>query len=725
MRKSSELPTQPKTDNSIPIDSLEVSGSIPGQDSLISLDNPAYYSNRELSLLAFQRRVLEEAELSENPLLERMKFLAIFGSNMDEFFMVRVATLKQAAAQGALDLSIDGRSITAQLTTIQSKTSELFERAYSTLNVLTVMLADEGIEIVPYSKLSPDEKKSLRHFFRQTIFPTLTPLGYDPGRPFPHISSLSVNLAILVKDQLKTSRFARLKIPDSLPQLVALEQEQNQPKRRSREIRHRFVWLEEVVLANLADLFPGMDVIEAYPFRITRDAEIEIQEMESDDLLSTIEEAVWRRRFRSVVRLEVASGMPDHILNILLHNLPASRDDVYPLSGPLGLNRLWQLQNIDAPRLKFKPQIPWTPPELRPNAKDPLFSLIRRNDILLHHPFESFQPVVEFLRNAARDPDVLAIKMTLYRVGRNSPIVKALLKAIEEGKQVSVLVELKARFDEESNIEWARALESEGVHVVYGLVGVKVHSKLALVVRREGDAVRKYVHLGTGNYNPTTARLYTDLSFFTCDEQIGDDTVALFNRLTGYAEKSNFQKLIVAPFDLRSRLETLIQREIAISQNGGQGHLIFKINGLDDPGLIRLLYQASQAGVKIDLLVRGICCLRPGIPGVSENIRVVSIVGRFLEHSRIFYFGNDGEEEIYAGSADIMPRNLDRRIEVVFPILSQILIQRLKKEILETYLADNFNAREMQSDGTYIRRIPTDKEPLVDSQSMLANIRMG
>lgn len=722
MSKPTVLPVPQTSDLDLAHHDQEVPAPPPKPE--VSLVDPAYYSNRELSLLAFQQRVLEEAERSENPLLERMKFLAILGSNMDEFFMVRVATLKQAAVQGAVDLSIDGRSITAQLAAIQAEATALIERACTRFKQLLPNLAAEGIEITGYSALEPTEKESLLKFFRETIFPTLTPLGYDPGRPFPHISSLSINLAILVKDQLKIPRFARLKIPDSLPQLVPVES-QNSPAEDLKNRPRRFVWLEEVVLANLGDLFPGMSVIEAYPFRITRDAEIEIQEMESDDLLATIEEAVWRRRFRSVVRLEIAAGLPEHILTILLNNLPASRDDIYTINGPLGLNRLWQLQNVDAPRLKFKTQIPWTPPDLRPNAKEPLFSLIRRNDILLHHPFESFQPVIEFLRNAARDPDVLAIKMTLYRVGRNSPIVKALLKAVEEGKQVSVLVELKARFDEESNIEWARALESEGVHVVYGLVGLKVHSKIALVVRREGDAVRKYVHLGTGNYNPSTARLYTDLSFFTCDEQIGDDTVALFNRLTGYAEKSEFQKLIVAPFDMRSKMSQLIEREIEISRAGGRGHMILKVNGLDDPGMIRLLYQASQAGVKIDLLVRGICCLRPGIPGVSENIRVISIVGRFLEHSRIFYFRNDGQEEVYAGSADLMPRNLDRRIEVIFPISNRKLLRRLKDEILETYLSDNVNAREMRNDGSYVPRSHSAKDTSVDSQSVLTSLRIG
>lgn len=469
-------------------------------------------------------------------------------------------------------------------------------------------------------------------------------------------------------------------------------------------------------MVNLQNLFPGMEIVEAHPFRITRDAEVEIKEVESDDLLETIEEAVWQRRFRSVVRLEVYEGIPAHVLSILTENLELGPDDIYYAHGPMGLKRLWQLDALDRPRLKYKAVSPFTPPELRPNAKEDIFALIRHEDLLLHHPFESFQPVVEFLRTAARDPDVLAIKMTLYRVGRNSPVVEALLTAVQEGKQVSVLVELKARFDEESNIEWARALESEGVHVVYGLVGLKVHSKIALVVRREGETMRKYVHLGTGNYNPATARLYTDLSLFTCDEQIGNDAVTLFNRLTGYADDARFSKLLVAPIDLRPRLEALIEREIEFARRGERGHIIGKMNALDDPDMIKLFYRASQAGVQVDLLVRGICCLRPGLPGVSDNIRVISIVGRFLEHSRIYWFRNGGREEAFVGSADLMPRNLSRRIEVVFPVETPKHLRRLKDEILDTYLADNVNARRMNADGSYERIRPAENEKKVDSQ---------
>jgi len=530
----------------------------------------------------------------------------------------------------------------------------------------------------------------------------LTPLAFDTGRPFPHISNLSLNLGVVVRDAQGEEKFARVKIPNTLPQLVTVGPQQ-------------FVWLEQLIAANLLALFPGLEVVEAHPFHVTRDAEVAIQELESDDLLETIEEAVWRRRFRAVIRLQVDRGIPPAIVKLLAEELDVEERAVYRVDGPLDLSRLRQLYTIDRPDLKYKPFSPHTPAELQPRAKEDIFSLIRREDVLLHHPFESFQPVVEFIRTAAHDPDVLAIKMTLYRVGRNSPIVQALLEGIEEGKQVSVLLELKARFDEESNIEWARALEREGVHVIYGLVGLKVHSKIALVVRREGDVMRRYVHLGTGNYNPQTARIYTDLSLFTCDEQIGADATDLFNYLTGYSAKTALRKLLMAPVSLRSGLEALIHREIGLARHKKKGHLIFKMNALEDPEMIKLLYQASQAGIRVDLLVRGLCCLRPGIPGVSENITVRSVIGRFLEHARIYYFRNGGREEVYLGSADLMPRNLNRRVEVLFPVKDTKLVSRLRDEILEVYLADSVNAHELRADGSYHRAPRSETVGGVDS----------
>jgi polyphosphate kinase len=462
-------------------------------------------------------------------------------------------------------------------------------------------------------------------------------------------------------------------------------------------------------------LFPGMVILEAYPFPVTRDAEVAIQELESDDLLESVEEAMRQRRFTSVVRLQVDTNVSEKILEILASNLPIDKQDVYRIRGSIGLARLMELYALDRPDLKDKPFLPFIPPSLGADADEDVFSAIRREDLLLHHPYESFQPVVEFLQVAARDPNVLAIKVTLYRVGRNSPIVAALLEAIEQGKQVSVLVELKARFDEESNIEWARTLEDAGVHVVYGLVGMKVHSKVALVVRREGEDIRRYVHLGTGNYNPVTARAYTDFGFLTCSEQIADDVTYFFNALTGYSRKNEPHELLVAPVNLRQRLEKFILREIALQEKGERGHLIFKMNALEDPQMIKLLYRASQAGVKVDLLVRGLCCLRPLISGFSDNIRVISIVGRFLEHSRVYYFRNGGAEEIYLGSADLMRRNLSHRVEILFPVGSPKLVRRLK-DILNVQLADERKSHYLQSDGHYIRSSKSGEPDAIDSQ---------
>jgi polyphosphate kinase len=666
------------------------------------------YLDRELSLLAFQRRVLEEAMDADNPLLERTKFLSILASNLDEFFMVRVAVLKQKLASGGREMAADGRMpISEQLEAIRADVTRLMEEAYQCLRErLLPALEEAGIVLAQYSSLSRPERTALETYFEETVFPVLTPLAFDPGRPFPHISNLSLNIAVVVRDGAGAEHFARVKVPETLPKLIpvpptvpeAAHEGVQKPGRKS------FVWLEQLIMGNLQRLFPGMDVVEAHSFHLTRDAEVVIQEFESDDLLETIEEAIWQRRFRAVVRLQVNQYIPAHILDILVENLEMDPKDVYRAAGPIDLGRLRQLGGLDRPDLKDHPFTPYTPPEVSAKADEDIFATIRRQDHLLQHPYESFQPVIEFLRKAAKDPHVLAIKMTLYRVGRNSPVVEALLEAIENGKEVAVMVELKARFDEESNIEWARALEREGVHVIYGLPGLKVHSKIALVVRREGEAIRRYLHLGTGNYNAVTARLYTDLSFFTCDDAIGADATDLFNFLTGYSTHKEFRKLLVAPSGLRHGLVKLIEREIEHQRQGRHGHMILKVNALEDSALIHLLYQASQAGVEIDVLARGICCLRPGIPGISENIRVTSIIGRFLEHSRIYYFRNGGEEEAYAGSADMMPRNLDHRVEIIFPVSDQKLLRRLKDEILERYLLDQRNARVMHSDGSYTRR---------------------
>src|SRR6516162_4604260 len=687
-----------------------------GREAL-TLDSPELYINRELSLLEFQKRVLQEAQDPRNPLLERVKFLSIVSSNLDEFFMVRVAGLQKQAASGSQEASVDGLPAAIQLQLIREEVRRIVEEIHHHLrNELLPALEREGIRVLEISSLSPKERSALDSYFLQEVFPVLTPLAFDPGRPFPHISSGSLNLAVVVGDNQGIENFARLKVPDSLPRLVPVSSGP-QPGKTSKSARSEkaFVWLEQLIAVNLHLLFPGLEIVESYPFRVTRDAEVAIQELESDDLLESVEEAMRQRRFTSVVRLQVDANMSEKILEILASNLPIDKQDVYRINGPIGLGRLIDLYSLDRPEMKDKPLVPSIPSSLGTDAEEDVFSVIRREDLLLHHPYESFQPVVEFLEQAASDPNVLAIKVTLYRVGRNSPIVAALLEAIEHGKQVSVLVELKARFDEESNIEWARTLEDAGVHVVYGLVGLKVHSKIALVVRREGDKIRRYVHLGTGNYNPTTARLYTDFGFLTCSERIADDGTYFFNALTGYSKKNEPHELLVAPVNLRQRLEELILREIALQETGEHGPLIFKMNALEDPQMIRLLYRASQAGVKVELLVRGLCCLRPLVSGFSDTIRVTSIVGRFLEHSRVYYFRNGGAEEIYLGSADLMRRNLSHRVEILFPVGNPELVRRLK-DILDIQLADERKSHHLQSDGHYIRSSKSEQPDAIDSQ---------
>jgi polyphosphate kinase len=690
----------------------------------VDLKDPALYVNRELSLLVFQRRVLEEAEDHSNPLLERVKFVSIVASNLDEFFMVRVAGLNAQLDAGILDVGPDGMSPRAQLIAIRREIKKLLSDMHKCLAQIRPELAEQGIRMVDYASLTAVQQKVAAEYFEQTLFPVLTPLAFDPGRPFPHISNLSLNLAVVIRDQEGEEHFARIKVPDSLPQLIPVSQSPK-PRHRHKRIPRKIdlVWLEQVIAAHLGKLFPGMQVVEAHAFHITRDADIAIKELEAEDLLETIEEGVRARRFGSVVRLMVSEDMPAHILDILINNLEVDASEVYKTVAPLSLKRLMDLCNIDRPDLKDAPFVPAVPQALSPSGDDEdVFAVIRRQDVLLHHPFDSFQPVIDLLNKAAHDNGVLAIKSCLYRVGRNSPVVEALLEAAREDKQVAVLVELKARFDEESNIEWARALESEGVHVVYGLVGLKIHSKVTMVVRREGGRIVRYVHLSTGNYNAVTAHLYTDIGMFTANEQIADDVTNLFNYLTGYSAKSDYQKLLVAPVNLRSRILALIEREMEHQKQGRNGHLIFKMNALVDPPMIRALYRAAQAGVRVQLLVRGICCLRPGIPGVSENIEVISIVGRFLEHSRIFYFGNGGDEQVWVGSADLMPRNIDHRVEVLFPIEEAKLIRTVKADVLAVYFSDTVKTRRMMPDGTYTRRKADGGRKSFNSQEKLIRL---
>ena len=689
--------------------------------------DPRCYVNRELSLLEFQRRVLEEARDPGNPLLDRVKFLSIVGSNLDEFFMVRVAGLLQQVEAGVIKIPPDGLTPAEQLAAIRRSAARLMAATRQCLREeLLPALADEGIRVLNHAELSEKQRTLSQAYFDEVVFPVLTPLAFDPGRPFPHISNLSLNLAVVVRDEAGVDHFARIKVPGTLSRLVPVKKSSGGVRKDGTvPHRHIFVWLEQLIAANLARLFPGKRVVEAHPFRIVRDGDTVIQELEASDLLETIEESVRRRRFGQVVMLATTTEMPERVKRLLERNLEVDPKDVYTVDSPLGLSDLAELQRIDRHELKYAPFRPAIPRRLvvPSDERTDLFATIRRQDVLLHHPYESFGPVLDFLRTAARDAKVLAIKMTLYRVGRKAPVVKALMDARENGKEVAVLVELKARFDEESNIEWARALERQGVHVIYGLLGLKTHSKIALVVRRERDGIRRYVHMATGNYNALTAQLYTDLGMFTADAEVGADASDLFNYLTGYSSKTDYRKLLVAPFHLREKIEGLIRREIEHQRAGRKGHVIFKMNALVDRRMIQLLYEASCAGVQVDLLVRGICCLRPGVPGLSENIRVTSIVGRFLEHSRIYCFSDGGECKIYLGSADLMPRNLDHRVEVLFPVSDPDLVRYLRDEVLELQLRDNVKSRRMQSDGSYARVDRAGDEAAVDSQAQLLGLR--
>lgn len=692
---------------------------------------PHTYTSRELSWIEFNRRVLALAQDKRLPPLERVKFLAIFSSNLDEFYMVRVASWHNKMKLGMTSSRPDGYNPKELLIEIRKRVLELMEQQRETMREVLMELRTVGICIADIAELKAEERAALRAYFQDEVFPVLTPLAVDHARPFPFISNLSLNLMIWLKrsgNPAEELEFVRLKVPDVLPRLVSLGSVMRRYDGAANTHDEVFIWLEDIISDNLDALFPGMTVLEQHPFRVTRNADIDYEHEQEDRLLdisALIENSVRERQFGSVVRLSVQDSISERTLNRLVEGLKVDPEyDVYRIDGALGVSALFELLNIDRPDLKYPAYVPRIPETV--SDKD-IFSAIRQNDILLHHPYESFSPVEDFFWTAARDPNVLAIKATLYRVGKNSPIVQALAEARENDKQVAVLVELKARFDEENNLEWARVLEHKGVHVTYGVeeLPVKTHAKVALVVRREADGVRRYVHLGTGNYNASTARMYTDIGLFTCDHEIGNDALALFNRLTGYAPGTSYRRLLVAPEYLLNGLIRLIDNEIAAAKAGKHAHLIFKMNQLEEDVLIQKLYQASQAGVKVDLIVRGLCCLRAGIPGYSEQIRVRSIVGRYLEHSRVYYFHNaPPDQRVYLGSADIMRRNLYNRVEVVFPVLDMRLQQRVRR-ILATCLADNQNTWELQPDGSYFRIEPSAETPPLDSQAVFMENSSG
>jgi polyphosphate kinase len=674
------------------------------------VDPALYFFNRELSWVAFNKRVLNEGIDPRTPLLERAKFCAIFSTNLDEFFMVRVAGVKKKFAQQTDIVTDDGLKPDKQLQAIRDALVPLVTMQHEFFeNTLRLELHKNGVKLLDYKNIDKKHQHYLKTYFQEKLFPVLTPLAVDPAHPFPYISNLSLSLVVIVRDRLTGEQnFARVKVPSILPRFVKIPETDE----------HTFVPLEQVIAHNLEALFTGMEILNYYPFRITRDAELDIEEEEADDLISALQAELRKQKFGAVVRMEIANDVPPAIRKELIGQLGITETDVYDIPGLIGLGDLMALAFLPMPEFQDKSWKSVTHPRLKEgdnNGKN-IFDVIREGDFLVHHPYQSFTTTVQrFIEEAAVDPQVLAIKQTLYRTSGDSPIVHALIRAAENGKQVAVLVELKARFDEANNILWAKKLENAGVHVVYGFKDLKTHTKTALVVRQEGDRLVRYVHIGTGNYNPKTARFYSDLGIFSCCDDLGADLTDLFNYLTGYSRQTEYRKLLVAPVNMREKFLHLIQREIDHQKQGYPSYIIAKMNSLVDPEIISALYEASQVGVNIDLIIRGMCCIRPKVKGLSDRIRVISVIGRFLEHSRIFYFSNGGEEQIYIGSADWMPRNLDARVEVITPVEDPSLVKELK-QILEIVLADNRQAWDLKSDGTYTQRVPKDDEPEMSSQ---------
>jgi polyphosphate kinase len=676
-----------------------------------NLANPALYINRELSWLEFNQRVLAQAQDASHPLLERVKFLAISGTNLDEFFMVRVATILKKSRAGLDDVSIDGLSTEEELEVIRTRAyAQMNEQSRCWREALRPQLAAEGIHFLEPDDYTPEITAWLTQYFEQEVFPVLTPLAFDPGHPFPYISNLSMNLAVRVRHGGRT-KFARVKVPGMLPRFVQL------PEKLAVRGGLAFAFLEDVIRANIQELFPGTQVEGAHLFRVIRDTDMVIQEDEADDLLETVDRGLKQLRYGALSLLQVEADMPRRVISTLVENFEIGEDVVVRTAERTGLSDWWELTRLPRPALKdppFHPRTLWPPDEA-----DQVFEQVADQDFLVHHPFESFTPVETFLRAAIKDPQVVAIKMTLYRIGANSPLIDLLIEAAEAGKQVAVLVELKARFDERNNIAWATRLESAGIHVVYGLVNIKVHCKLTLVVRKEADGIRRYAHLGTGNYNRATSAVYTDLGLFTADPAIVDDVTEVFNYLTGYSNKRTYNALLVAPTGLKNSFRALVEREMEHARAGRPAGIIVKNNAVADLPMIKTLYRASQAGVPIELVVRGVCCLRPGIPGISDRIRVRSIVGRFLEHSRLYAFENGGDAEVYFGSADLMERNLDRRVEVLCPVLDPGLRRHLRDVVLDLVVRDNARAWILKTDGSYARCQPGQDEAVVDAQRAL------
>ena len=691
------------------------------------------YINRELSWIAFNERVLAQALDQRTPLLDQAKFSAIFSNNLDEFFMVRVASLKSQVEAGITTPSEDGKTPLEQLNTIRERLIPLLHKQQEHYkHHLKPKLLEHNIQLLDYEQLNKKQRHWVDDTFRTSVFPVLTPLAVDPAHPFPFVSNLSMNVAAVILDpETEQRQFARVKIPQkNLPRFVSVPTHLSE---RDPLPTHTAIPLEQVIAFNLELLFPGMTIEGHYFFRVTRDADLELRDLEADDLMLALEQGLRKRRMGGeVVRLEVPNEMPRDVVEMLMTGLSVEKEDLYTIDGPLGLDDLFSLMGLPLPDLKEKSHNGQTPSimartqqhlieegSIKSDEFESIFSVIRKQDILLHHPYDLFSTTVEeFINQAADDSQVMGIKMTLYRTSKDSPIIAALIRAAENGKQVMALVELKARFDEDNNIQWARHLERSGVHVVYGVLGLKTHTKIVLVVRKEQDKLRSYVHIGTGNYNSKTSKLYTDLGLLSKRPELGKDLVELFNYLTGFSKQQSFRRLLVAPVTLRKGMEALIRREIEHAREGRKGHIQAKMNSLVDPEIIALLYEASQAGVRIELVIRGMCSLSPGRKGLSETISVISIVGQFLEHSRIFWFANGGSPEVYIGSADWMTRNLDRRVEAVTPIEDTVLRQKLER-LLALYLNDNRGAWDMQPDGSFIKRQPSKQEDERNSQTQL------
>jgi polyphosphate kinase len=686
----------------------------PGPSKTIDLHAPALYTNRELSWLEFNQRVLDQALDDSHPLLERIKFLSIVASNLDEFFMVRVATVLRHVASGHADMSPDGLSPVQQLHAIRRRVATLLKDQGAAWNdVLRPALAAQGVRLLEPEEYDERTRRCLASWFRTDVYPLLTPLAFDPGHPFPHISNRSANIAVVLRHD-RRRRFARVKVPPLLPRFVPLPASAG-------HAGFTFAFLEDIIRLNLGELFPGVEVQGAYEFRVVRDSDIDLREdATGSDLMAQVDRSLRELRDGPPVLLHVDDAMPRRVLNILVDNFEVDDDIVIRSRDRLGFSDWAALYRLPLPALKYPPFVPHAVWPAHPRGTC-VFDDIREEDVLVQHPFDSFSAVEAFVRDAAVDPHVLAIKMTLYRIGQNSPLIDFLIEAADSGKQVAVLVELKARFDERNNIEWASRLENAGVHVVYGVEQLKTHTKLCLVVRREAHGIQRYAHIGTGNYNRGTAQAYTDFGLFTADPAILDDITDVFNALTGYSKRRTFHQMLVAPTGLRAGLVARIEREIEHARRGAPARLIFKANALTDPVIIRALYRASRAGVEVDLLVRGICCLRPGVPDVSERIRVRSIVGRFLEHSRAYWFFNGGDEELFLGSADLMERNMDRRVETLCRVRDTAILRYVRDVVLEAYLRDNQHAYELH-DARYVKLAPLAGEPLVDAQQSMIDL---